>query len=730
MLVLQPLDDELQGLKQEILSLSQRIENSEDVDFLRALQQHGALTRELDQIFLSEKLLAIVTGPEMQLNIDELQALSDEIYQQLSEGTLASDQRLEQRIFDIFQLLFDFEIALKNAGTDKAQAPQSDISYVLSYIIFMPLIFWGAFIFYLFRLAQKNKSLDGAQKYDLSLSEQDVQSHLEFNDKISDFLYDGIAIVDEDGMILRQNKAFKQLLAQLGLDDNATKNLNWSQIFPNEWSIDLKNEVMDHLDHQGDFITFKTVELANARKIYLRLSFYRLNEKDLSFILIIRDVSEMKESERENAELRKQFFQAQKMESIGRMTGGIAHDFNNILSAIIGYAEFLEDDLPAESEEHRFAKKIMDASEQAKTLINRILSFSRKHTGEKIPIDLVHIGGVIRDMIMSSSSESIEVQFSQNINDAFILGNPTEISQVLMNLCVNARDAMEGKSGTLLIDIAKKNPLDIDYTYFEAVNEDDADAKSLDFKTRVVNESSAKTYVYSGCIDPELDFYCVTIKDTGTGILPAIIEQIFEPFFTTKDQDKGTGLGLSSSLGIVRGHNGLMKVTSTIGEGTSFELFFPVERAYDASMAPSKTESSDEQTKTLPEKTHKADANNLRIILVDDDNVVRETLRVMLERLGHEVTDFERASSALEYAAHHISKHDVLITDYMMPEMKGGELCQKVHKIAPELPMMIISGYAEESFEDGLSDFPYIKAFLTKPIKKHMIAKTLKEIFS
>lgn len=530
-----------------------------------------------------------------------------------------------------------------------------------------------------------------------------------------DVVSDGIIIIDYDGLVDYLNPAATDLL---GKDDDFL-NQPWYTMLPQQDQLSTKNIALHGMKDKGvwhDEIEFKK---GDAAPMILDMYLYALN--DGGMVMTARDISELKLTENEASELRKQFFQAQKMESIGRMAGGIAHDFNNILSAIMGYAEFLEEDLPSESMESSFAQKITAASKQAKDLINQILSFSRKNTGEKKPVDLGHLMQVTRDMIKSSMPETIDVFFEDNVKDAYIEGNATEISQVLMNLCVNARDAMEDKRGKLLLSINKVDLLDdADIGYFRKsyLPEDDG-SKSL--KTHIVNKSDIETLVYAGHYSHTGAYYKLEIADTGSGILPAIIEQIFEPFFTTKDQDKGTGLGLSSSLGIIVGHGGLLKLCSVVGEGTSFAIYFPANFNLQAGNNDKTVSISD------AEVTHH-DKRKTSVLLVDDDNNVCETMAIMLSRLGIEVTAFENPLEALEHFKAHHQDFDALVSDYMMPEMKGGEFAQKINEINAQIPIIIISGFAEESFEGSLSEFPYVRAFLKKPLRKQDIDKVLKEL--
>ncbi len=592
---------------------------------------------------------------------------------------------------------------------------------------------------------------------------------------------DGVMIVDRDGLLEYINPAIQNLFDLKGAEQQAALQQAplqqsplqqpplqqpWYIIFPQARQVEMRRLVQPALDKEGRWRGEVTVQASAAtmdadqghnsaqtaadriqdrnqvrpQHRVIDLSLSRL--PDGGVVGVARDISDRKAAEKETEELRKQFFQAQKMESIGRMAGGIAHDFNNILSAIMGYAEFLEEDLPAQSPEQGFAKKITAAAKQARSLINQILSFSRKNKGDKAPVDIVALAQGAHDIVLSSLSQSS----AQNVkalfeNDAaaqiMLNANSTEISQVLVNLCVNARDAMDGRGGTLTIRVAAPTLSAEDLDRF-GIRGEEGDKQQV--KTRIETLSSIHSRVYVGAHHPDRSYVMVEVQDTGTGILPAIMEQVFEPFFTTKDQDKGTGLGLSSVLGIIIGHDAMMRVDSIVGKGTVFSLFFPVsEQAHDTDTAehsadmPNVNNAADDAKEKTNAVIGDQAPRTIRVMLVDDDETVREASAMMLSRLGYEVTGFASPVAALaalkaQEAASEAS-YDVLMTDYMMPDMKGGELARLAHDVCPNMPVVVISGFAEESFEENLGDFPFIKAFLKKPLEKDLLAETLKRLF-
>lgn len=539
---------------------------------------------------------------------------------------------------------------------------------------------------------------------------------------------DGIFIADRNGLLEYLNPSVNRLFGVgADTDGNGPLGLPWYVLLPLDRQMEMQRLMQPAIEQRGFWHGELSIEAQGQfvdmeRTLDIAVSRLPDSGGDTGgFIGIVRDISDRKAAEKETEELRKQFFQAQKMESIGRMAGGIAHDFNNILSSILGYAEFLEEDLVQDSAEQGFARKITEAAKQARSLINQILSFSRKNKAGKTQTDLVDLARATHDLMRSSVAREMELTLKTEIDAAPILANATEISQVMMNLCVNARDAMEDVDGKLSIVVSSAVLSAHDVARLSPQNAEEG--KRL--KTRIEHVSDIRSLVYIGEYDASREYVAVGIQDNGTGILPAIVEQIFEPFFTTKDQDKGTGLGLSSVLGIVTGHDGMLKLDSTVGKGSVFTLYFPLVGAQTARHGqqehPTAMDAMEGDTEGV--------AAPRRILMVDDDDFVRGTMGILLHRLGYEVTDFADPLEALAAVEGGLT-FDVLVTDYMMPHMKGGELAVRVHELRPGTPVIIVSGFAEEAFEDNIDYYPFIKAMMHKPVEKDVLAATLNALWT
>ena len=372
----------------------------------------------------------------------------------------------------------------------------------------------------------------------------------------------------------------------------------------------------------------------------------------------------------ENKLIEEQLRQAQRMESIGRLAGGIAHDFNNLLSVILGLGYLVQEELPVEHPARAGLADICTAGERAARLTRQILAFSRKQVLQPVIVDVNDAIDGLLPMLRRLLGEQIDIRTFLNRDVGRIRVDPGQFEQVLVNLAVNARDAMPG-GGRLTFETA---PVTLDRVYVE---------KHV--------ESTLGPHVM------------IAVVDTGAGMDRETQSRIFEPFFTTKAPGKGTGLGLATVHGIVRQSGGNIWVYSEPGQGTTFKLYFPVseeQRAFAARREPALA--------TTPGTT-------ATILLVEDEEMLREVARAILTRAGHEVLAAARPSVALELARTYVGKIDLLITDVVMPEMNGKKLAEQVVAICPSIQVLYVSGYTENTIiHDGVLD-PGV-AYLAKPI--------------
>ncbi len=347
----------------------------------------------------------------------------------------------------------------------------------------------------------------------------------------------------------------------------------------------------------------------------------------------------LKIRETENQYLSKQLHLVQKMEAIGTMAGGIAHDFNNILSAIMGYTELAMLEAPKESGQQKRLKEVFKASLRAKDLVNQILTFSRQAPGEPQPYKLSIIIKEALKMLRASIPSSVEIRQNIASNLSPVMTDPTHIHQVIMNLCVNAAYAMKEKGGLLKV--------------------------SLEDVTINAKKASLNPDFQPG------KYQKLTVEDAGHGIQPEIIDRIFDPFFSTKPTGEGTGLGLSVVHGIIKNHGGVILVSSSPGEGTVFEVYFPVMEV-DAPLV-----ECGQSVSITPSKI-----KNQKILLVDDEAILAAVGHDLLESLEYEVVAETSVHRALNMFRENPDKFDLIITDMTMPHISGLDLQRKSERSA------------------------------------------------
>jgi len=405
------------------------------------------------------------------------------------------------------------------------------------------------------------------------------------------------------------------------------------------------------------------------------------NEKGEPMALqgIARDITEHKRDELEKKKLQAQLVQSQKMEAIGTLAGGIAHDFNNILSAIIGYTELAQMKLESDSKIKDELKEVLTAGERAKKLVKQILAFSRQAKEEKTPVQTGLIAKEALKLLRSSLPSTIDIR--QNIqSQSVILSDPTQLHQILMNLCTNAAHAMLEKGGTLEITL-NNVMLNSDFT-------------------------SNHPEIQPGA------FQKLTVSDTGHGMTPEVMSRIFDPFFTTKPKDEGTGLGLSVVHGIVKNCGGTITVYSEPDKGTTFNLYFPIIEG--------KAEEKLEEHTILPTGTE-------RILIVDDEKAIIDITKKILTFLRYGVEARTSSLEALELFKAMPDKFDMVITDMTMPQMTGDMLARELIKIRPDLPVILCTGFSEKITKENAETMG-IKAFLMKPLLKKEMAHTIRRV--
>jgi PAS domain S-box-containing protein len=405
---------------------------------------------------------------------------------------------------------------------------------------------------------------------------------------------------------------------------------------------------------------------------------YGADGKPKGATAVVHDLTEQKQAEEEKKNLEYQLQQAQKMEAIGTLAGGIAHDFNNILSVIIGYTELILMNGDVNEEVRQNLKEIFSASKHARDMVKQILAFSRQNKQERKPIQVAHIVKEAIKMLRASLPATISIQQHIEKDTGVIEADPTQIHQVLMNLCTNAAHAIHEKDGVLKIHLGN---IDLDQKAA-------ADIPGL------------KTGSYLK----------LSVTDSGEGIDPRVQQQIFNPYFTTKEKGKGTGLGLAVVQGIVKSNNGAVTVESELGKGATFHVYLPTIKR--------KLTADEEIATPLPMGCE-------HILLVDDEQPLVEIGKQMLERLGYSVDMRTSSIEALELFRANPDRFDLVITDIVMPNLSGDRLAQKIIEIRNDMPLVLCTGYSEKFTRQNASEMG-IRSFLMKPLVMKDLADTVR----
>ncbi len=422
------------------------------------------------------------------------------------------------------------------------------------------------------------------------------------------------------------------------------------------------------------------MDLAGRRKdgkefpVEVSLSYLEMPQ-GIFAIAFVSDISQRKQ-------LEDQLMHAQKMEAVGRLAGGVAHDFNNMLTVIAGYNRMILDELSPLDPLRGYAEEILKAADRAGALTNQLLAFSRRQI---IKPRVVNVNSVIEQtekMLRRLIGEDIELAFGLKADSGNIRADPGHVEQAIMNLAVNARDAMP-LGGRLTLETANVH----------------------------LDENYAKTHMG---VTPG-DFVMIAVSDTGIGMDAETKRRIFEPFFTTKEKGKGTGLGLATVYGMIKQAGGDIWVYSEPNRGTTFKLYFP-------RVKESVTDSPNSDAES-------PQGSNETILVVEDEKAVRELTVRMLRRLGYSVLIASSGAEAIKISASHPNKIALLLTDVVMPNMSGRQLADTLAGIRPDMKIIYLSGYTEDTvIHHGVLDAGI--EFLPKPFSREVLAKKIREVLA
>ena len=480
--------------------------------------------------------------------------------------------------------------------------------------------------------------------------------------------------------------------------DVHTGNINWSGAImqlTGFTSEDFQNVTFDswmkiiHEDDRDLTLTFLQ-DAIDKKSLYT--TEYRFKHKNDSFVIVedrgsclrdetgkvcrilgnIKDISERKQMD-------EHLRHSQKMEAIGTLAGGIAHDFNNILGAILGYTEMAKFATEPESRIVRDLDQVLKACDRAKGLVKQILAFSRQESAECIPLQPANTIAEVVKMLRPSLPTTIQIVQTIDTEAGIIFADPTEIHQILMNLCTNAFHAMEETGGKLSISLKETD-----------LNNDD-----------LIREPHIKAG----------KFVKIKVCDTGNGIAQDIKDQIFNPYFTTKKISKGTGMGLSIVHSIVKNYGGFISFLSEPGKGTAFSIFLP---ALAKELLP-----ENKDTKHIP-------LGRERLLFIDDEEVIADMGKALLESLGYHVTISNDSLVALKTFQNNPDAFDLVITDQTMPNLAGAELAKRMMQIRPDIPIILCTGYSTIISQEKAKAMG-IKEFALKPLSKMDIAMLIRK---
>lgn len=502
--------------------------------------------------------------------------------------------------------------------------------------------------------SQQLEDLVAQRTKELSISEQWYRS-------VFDNATDGIVVMDKDGKILNVNQRACELH---GFDKDKLIGINIGLLEVSD-NKEIFDERMSRILN-GESLVFESEHYRrDGSRVYLEISSKLIDIGGESYIQsFYRDITEKKK-------IQEQLMHSQKMESIGTLAGGVAHNFNNILTAILGHAELLVEYSNLDDTSKERVRNIESSARKAGVMVSKLLSFARRDRSEVLPLNLHDVINDTVKLLEGVLDKRIGIKMELSNNLPVVEGDPNQLEQVIMNLIVNARDAMPN-GGLITI------------------------------KTSMV-EVKKSIFDMPGYIQPGR-YVLLTISDTGHGIPREIINRIFEPFFTTKERGKGTGLGLAMVYGIIKDHKGYISVESEVGKGSTFDVYLPVsdKTIYRAIMP-----------QLISVEGHET------ILVVDDEEDVLNFIMDLLKSHGYNVLSANNALSAIDIFKNFAGSIQLVITDIVMPLMEGRELIRNLKRIKPDIKIVVVSGYSDETIDKTLID-----AFLRKPFEgSHLLSK-------
>ena len=500
-------------------------------------------------------------------------------------------------------------------------------------------------------------------------------SRLHFQARLLDAVGQAVIATDLDGRVVYWNAAAESLY---GWSAEEAIGQLLAEIAPADAAPEIRSEAMDALYSGRSWTGEFQVRRRDGSTFSASVTDAPIVNADgnlSGFIRVASDVTEQKQ-------LADRLRQAQKMEAIGRLAGGVAHDFNNLLTAIKGHAALLLEELDTASDHADDVRQILSSADSAAALTRQLLAFSRKQVLESRDVELSTLSRELEPMLRRLIPERISFEVDAAGSETVVRADPTQLHQVVMNLVVNAVDAIE-----------------------------DTGAIRLAVKPMIISPDDAAAFPWHVVPGP---YVCVSVQDSGHGMEPDVAKQIFEPFFTTKPEGRGTGLGLATVYGIVKQTGGHIRVHSEPGAGSRFDVLLP------------RSDAVPEETSPAPVALPPRKARGETVLLVEDDDFVRSLARRVLSRTGYDVLTARNGIEALEIAEKKADSIDLVVSDVIMPEMGGGQLVDRLRERYPDLKVILTSGYSEEELRGEIRH--KAAGFLVKPFTPEKLTSLIARV--
>jgi PAS domain S-box-containing protein len=514
--------------------------------------------------------------------------------------------------------------------------------------------------------------------------------------KALDSSQDNIIIEDESGRVAYLNARARQNSAHpLRHEPGFTgAGLPFAEMFPNfhKRRQEVGSKIQQDLAESGAWEDEIEVYSAIGSHHYMEVRIAQLPDGGL--ICVATDVTARRRQTERETGLRTQLAEAQKMEAIGRLAGGIAHDFNNIIAAVAAYASVISGDSCSNQQHASYASKIRTICARASDIVKQILLFAKAKTANHDPIVVAAIVNEAQELLTASLPASVDVRVVDNSDNAVVMGANAQLLQVLLNLGLNSGDAIKEEQGYIQIAL-------------DRVTVDETDADGADTIIQRKEDGVTISRSLKGSLSPGRSYVRISVRDNGPGIPDDVLERIYEPFFTTKEKSKGSGLGVPVVYSIVTAHDGAIEIRTTLGHGTRFLIYLPL---------------TDEVVESRAEAKPKDIEPRGRILIVDDEADLADAMSILLSKAGFEAAPVYSPRDAIDVFAEDPFAWDLVLTDQVMPEMKGVALAKKLLKLRPGLPIILYTGYSDSASEEVVKAAG-IRTLLFKPVEGSLLVQ-------